>query len=255
VAASDTERVESFHLHVLQLLSAGREKAHVALKGGCNMRFFFGSVRYSADMDFDVGRQIEPHALRARMQKILGGPALGSALRAGGTEIDAVTAPKSADMTQRWKIEVVVRGAASARLHTKIEFSRRPMTEGAVLEAVDPAVVAAHRLLPLLVRHYAVDAALRQKVRALVGRTAVQARDVFDLAVLLSRAGETTDALHAERAILPRAVERAMDVSFDEYRGQVVAYLHPDHVERYGSREAWNLLQTQVGSALEKAAA
>jgi predicted nucleotidyltransferase component of viral defense system len=255
VPPTDTHRVESFHLHVLRLLGAGREKAHVALKGGCNIRFFFGSVRYSADMDLDVGRQVEPHALRDRMQKLLSGPVLGAALRAEGVDLGAVTAPKQTDTTQRWKIALVVRSAPSAPLHTKIEFSRRPTTEDAVLEAVDPAIVSAHRILPLLIRHYPVDAALRQKVRALVGRATVQARDVFDLALLFSRTGGSTDALRAERAIVSRAIERAMDVSFDEYRGQVVAYLLPDHAEHYGSRKAWDLLQAQVVASLERAVA
>jgi hypothetical protein len=253
VAATDIDRVESFHLHVLRLLSSGRDKAHVALKGGCNMRLFFGSVRYSADMDLDVGRQIEPFALRDRMHKLLGGPVLGAALRADAMDLGAVTAPKQTDTTQRWKIEIVVRAAPSTPLHTKIEFSRRSTTEDSVLEAVDPVIVAAHRMLPLLVCHYPAGAALRQKVRALVGRAAVQARDVFDLAVLFSRPETPADALRAERAILPRAIQLAMDVSFDQYRGQVVAYLHPDHVDQYGSKEAWNLLQMQVVSALEKA--
>jgi hypothetical protein len=164
-----------------------------------------------------------------------------------------VSAPKQTDTTQRWKAELRVRDSSTA-LHTKIEFSRRPTAETAVLEAVDPAVVAAHRLLPLLVRHYPLDAALRQKVGALVGRSAVQARDVFDLAVLLNRAGGAGDALAPKRSVLPQAIERAMDVSYDDFRGQVVAYLDPDHAEHYGSHAAWDALQSQVVGMLEAAA-
>jgi hypothetical protein len=81
----------------------------------------------------------------------------------------------------------------------------------------------------------------------------VQARDVFDLALLLSSAAEAKRALRAERDTLPRAIERAMDVSFDDYRGQVVAYLHPDHAPMYASREAWNALQNRVVEMLEQA--
>ena len=251
MAASELHLVELFHLSVLRLLP---DKAHVALKGGCNMRFFFGSVRYSHDMDLDIGRRVEPHALRERMTRLLAGPALSAALAAEGVELGAVSAPKQTETTQRWKAELVVRARRSISLHTKIEFSRRPTTEEALLEAVDPAIVGAHRLLPVLVRHYPLETALRQKVRALVGRATVQARDVFDLAVLLTRAGGRLDALRADRATLPQAIERALDVSFDDYRGQVVAYLHPDHAEQYGSRDAWNALQMQLVSALEKAA-
>lgn len=36
------------------LVAKGEDKSLVALKGGCNLRFFFGSERYSEDMDLDV---------------------------------------------------------------------------------------------------------------------------------------------------------------------------------------------------------
>jgi hypothetical protein len=48
VALSVRQSTELFHLVFLRALVAkGEDKALVALKGGCNLRFFFGSVRYS----------------------------------------------------------------------------------------------------------------------------------------------------------------------------------------------------------------
>ena len=45
--------VEMFHLVFLRALVAkGDDKALFALKGGCNLRFYFGSLRYSEDIDF-----------------------------------------------------------------------------------------------------------------------------------------------------------------------------------------------------------
>ena len=49
-------------------------------------------------------------------------------------------------------------------------------------------------------------------------RSTVQARDVFDLAVLLARAGGRVDALHPIRAQIPKAIERAMDVSYGDFK-------------------------------------
>jgi hypothetical protein len=250
---SDLQYVELFHLHVLRLLGAGPDKAHIALKGGCNLRFFFGSVRYSADMDLDVGRALEPHVLREKMNRLLSGPALASGLRAAGVDVGRVSAPKQTETTQRWKVELVPRHRPSISLHTKIEFSRRTTGEEAALEAVVPEILVTYQLLPLLVRHYPAEAALRQKLGALVGRAAVQARDVFDLAMLLGRVRDPQRALEEERTALRAGIERAMDVSFDDYRGQVVAYLHPDHAGMYGSRAAWDALQARVIDALEKA--
>ncbi len=45
---------EQFHLLFLSLLGRKIDKRFYALKGGCNLRFFLESFRYSEDMDLDV---------------------------------------------------------------------------------------------------------------------------------------------------------------------------------------------------------
>jgi len=250
---SDRQIIEIFHLNVLRLLVVGPDKARLVVKGGCNLRFFFKSVRYSEDLDLDVDRSLEAHALKEKLNRLLSGATLGNALRALGIELGAVSAPKQTETTQRWKAELRVRARPLA-LHTKIEFSRRPTTEEAKLEALDAAIAQGYQLLPLLLPHYPLATAMRQKVQDLVGRQTVQARDLFDLAVLFARAGGRVDALSSERTILPKAIERAMDVSFDDYQGQVVAYLDPAHAPAYSSRQAWDALQTSVVDSLERAA-
>jgi len=46
------QRVELFHLVFLRALVAkGEDKALFCLKGGCNLRFYFESIRYSEDID------------------------------------------------------------------------------------------------------------------------------------------------------------------------------------------------------------
>jgi predicted nucleotidyltransferase component of viral defense system len=252
MSCSPQQATEILHLHVLRLLGTTPDKAHVAVKGGCNLRFFFGSVRYSQDLDLDVTEQLAPHALKERLDRLFASAALRDALRAGGLELGTVSAPKQTETTQRWKAELRVRGRPVA-LHTKIECSRRRDAEAAVLEAVDPRVVQSYQMMPIVTRHYPLPAALRQKVRALVGRQTVQARDVFDLAVLFARAGGRVDAFAGMRGVLARAVERALEVSFDDFQGQVVAYLHPEHAASYASRDAWNALQDQVVDLLERA--
>lgn len=64
MATSDKQTVELFHLLFLQQLGTRLEKKLYALKGGCNLRFFFRSVRYSEDLDLDV--QIVAKETRAR---------------------------------------------------------------------------------------------------------------------------------------------------------------------------------------------
>ena len=71
----DRQGVELFHLHFVRLLCSGPDKDRFAIKGGCNLRFFFESVRYSEDLDLDVER-IPVHTLKEKVGKILEGAAL-----------------------------------------------------------------------------------------------------------------------------------------------------------------------------------
>jgi len=252
VPLSVRQSTEVFHLVFLRALVAkGEDKALVALKGGCNLRFFFGSVRYSEDMDLDVV-VIARETLKNKVDRLLRSPAVTAPLKVHGLTIVETSAPKQTETTQRWKVGLST--GATLPLHTKLEFSRRPNTEAPVVEPVSAAVLAEYQMMPVLAPHYPLPAALRQKVGALVGRSTVQARDVFDLSVLLSRAGGRIDALRSMRAQIPKAIERAMDVSYDELKAQVASYLKPEHLDEYGTRRGWEALQAQVVDALEKAA-
>ncbi len=249
---SDRQVIELFHLHFVRLLCSGPSKASFAMKGGCNLRFFFESVRYSEDIDLDVAG-LPVHALKEKVSAVLSGPALSLALRSRGLAITSVSAPKQTETTQRWKLGLSAEGHALP-LHTKIEFSRRPTMEEAKVEPIAAAILAEHQLMPFLAPHYPLGAALRQKVEALAGRSVVQARDVFDLGVLFAKSGGKVEALQPIRSVLPKAIERAMDVSYADFKSQVASYLQPDQLDTYGSREAWDALQMRVVELLEKAA-
>jgi len=247
---SDRQIVELFHLQFVRLLCAGPDKDRFAIKGGCNLRFFFESYRYSEDIDLDVTR-LPVHTLKERVTKILAGPALVLPLRSRGIAIVETSAPKQTE-TQRWKVSLAAEGRALP-LHTKIEFSRRKTAEESRVEPVAASVLAEYGLMPLLAPHYPLAAAIRQKIGALIHRSTVQARDVFDLSVFLAKAGGNADVLRSARAQIPKAIERCMEVSYDDYKAQVVSYLKPDQIEALGSREAWDALQSQVIEFLEKA--
>jgi len=249
---SDRQAVELFHLQVLRILTAGPDKERLAIKGGCNLRFFFGSARYSEDMDLDVFG-ISRHVLTTKVDRILDGAPLRLALRSKEIEVTASSAPKQTDTTQRWKIELSVMGRA-VPVRTKLEFSRRRAEGAPRVEAIDRALLAEYQLLPVVAPHYGQPEAIQQKISALVGRTAVQARDVFDLAVLFSRGGDLLKMLAPVRATVSQAIERAMEISYGSFRSQVVAYLTPLAVDEYGNPEAWDALQASVISTLEAAA-
>ena len=62
--------IELFHLLFLRQLEGKLDKKLYALKGGCNLRFYFKSIRYSEDIDFDVSI-ISKETLENKINKIL----------------------------------------------------------------------------------------------------------------------------------------------------------------------------------------
>ena len=245
---AEKQAVELFHLLFLQQLGARVDKHLYAAKGGCNLRFFFRSIRYSEDLDLDVHTTAK-ETLRKNVNHILKFRGLLQILQTYRLEISFVSEPKQTETTQRWKIHL--RTDTGNELPTKIEFSRRGFDEGVAFEAVDREVARLHRLRPILTTHYTLEAAFAQKVEALIHRTETQARDVFDLKLLLD-AGATGSMLSAEtREKLQTACENAISIKYDDFMGQVVAYLTPQYQEFYGRREDWDKIQEAVLNTLE----
>ena len=241
--------VEQFHLLFLAQLGRRLDKALYVLKGGCNLRFFHRSVRYSEDMDLDVGA-VDAHVLRDRVRAILSSRPFAQILEARGMGIEHVTEQKQTGTTQRWKLGLRI-GPDAPTLPTKIEFSRRRIDDGALFESVDPGVIRAYRLPPLMASHYDAGAALRQKLGALARRTETQARDIFDLHHLIAAgalAGVVQD-LNPEDAAKARA--NAMTIDFATFKGQVLAYLAPEDQLSYDSASVWDTVVLEVVTALE----
>jgi predicted nucleotidyltransferase component of viral defense system len=243
--------VEAFHLVFLRALVAkGQDKSLFILKGGSNLRFFFGSVRYSEDIDLDV-TVVAKGTLHNKVERLLRSPPVVSPLKSLGIDIVETSAPKQTDTTQRWKVGLRVQGLAVG-LRTKVEFSRRESVGSTAFEAVAGQVLRPYALTPFLATHYATGAAIAQKIHALSERTSPQARDVFDLNLLLARPDAASVQLSAsEKRRLAGAIEHAMNISFDEYASQVVAYLDPEQKELFESRASWNAMQSAVVEGLE----
>lgn len=242
------EAIEIFHLIFLRAFGGRVDKALFAVKGGCNLRFFHKSIRYSEDMDLDI-QTMSVETLRSNIERIFGTESFAQSLRTQQIQLVRFTSPKQTSTTQRWKIRLRLVDSGN-EIPTKIEFSRRSLEPGSVHEAVDAEIITRYRLYPVLVRHYSAATALEQKVRALALRSETQARDVFDLKLLIdSKAGP--QALRKDVAAkLPRAIENALSIDFAAYAGQVVAYLEPEYQSHFGERRVWNALQKQVVDAL-----
>ena len=70
--------------------------------------------------------------------------------------------------------------------------------------------------------------------------------------LLVAKAGEDALDLGEMSARAEEALARVFDVSYADYEGQVLAFLEPDEVSSRGSKEAWEAMQVQVASALER---
>ena len=246
---NDRQGIEIFHLLFLRALGARVDKALFALKGGCNLRFFLKSIRYSEDMDLDI-QTMAVGTLQNNVNRLLETPAFLQALRAQGIELARSAQPKQTGTTQRWKLGLRILESGT-EVPTKIEFSRRGLDGETAVEPVDPEIIRAYRLYPVIVQHYSVRAALTQKVSALALRQQVQSRDVFDLKLLLDAGGAAQPLLPTATKHLVAAIENALAVDYDAFAGQVLAYLEPEYQEYYGNKKAWNQLHEQVINGLQ----
>src|SRR3990172_4324974 len=247
-AVTPIRSVEQFHLLFLAQLSRRVDKKLFVVKGGCNLRFFHRSIRYSEDMDLDLGG-VDAHVFRDKVREIFASRPFAQMLEGRDIRIDHVTEHKQTDTTQRWKLGLRVEGAAG-RLPTKIEFSRRGLDEGVAFDSVDANLARAYQLPPLMVSHYDGATAWRQKVGALAGRRETQARDVFDLHHLLVTGGAAGAVDACDPRMAERASTNAMTVDFRMFKSQVLAYLPPDDQAQYDSPSVWDTILLEVADAL-----
>lgn len=248
-ALRDSQLIELFHLAFLQVLQTRLDQSTYVLKGGANLRYFFESVRYSEDIDLDAGG-IEAWALAEKVDGVLTSPAMARLLRSGGLAVADVSKPKQTETTQRWKVSLAAGGRRDP-VRTKIEFSRRNGDERFLLEAIPGGVVSPYALRAPTLMHYTAEAAVEQKAEALAGRSQTQARDVFDLDLLLRRQPPIPIALEA--FVLEQAAERALDLPSAAFRDQVLPFLDVEVVELYADSTAWEQIRGFVVKRLLEA--
>lgn len=242
--------VELFHLLFLDQLGRKMDKNLYALKGGCNLRFYFNSIRYSEDIDIDINT-IQLNTLQNKVQKILESNPFKQILRASQIEILQISASKQTETTQRWKILLKV-PSTQTPIHTKIEFSRRNMEADIVFSGVERELIQTYHLTPIFANHYSANVAFQQKIQALIFRTQTQARDVFDLYLLLHREIDLDKILNPLKDQLSEACKNALSIDFETFKGQVLAYLPPEYQDQYNSKSVWEEMVTTVTKALSQ---
>lgn len=93
------QHIECFHLVLLRLLEARFDRARWAVKGGVNLRAWFGSRRYSEDLDIDaLGGQ--PHVLEEKVDRLLASRPFADLLATQGLALARSSKPQQTDTTQ-----------------------------------------------------------------------------------------------------------------------------------------------------------
>lgn len=245
------QRIELFHLAFLEVLQVRVNQNNYILKGGANLRYFFKSPRYSEDIDLDAVI-ITKERLQERVDSVLTSRPLAFILRAQNMVVKEITKPKQTKITQRWKI-VLASSDSDQVTRTRVEFSRRQADPRNELAQVSPEIVRPYALRPPTLRHYLAEAAIEQKIEALSQRAETQARDVFDLDLLLRQYPEIVTKLTIPAAQVRAAIERATELPFRAFRSQVVAFLDPEVAEIFDNEQAWDQIQSNVVEKLRSA--
>ncbi len=120
--------------------------------------------------------------------------------------------------------------------------------------AASDSILRAYKLIPVIVPHYDAIAATLQKINALASRTAVQARDIFDLYVLNSKLDdpEINSLKTPRKEKLERAYENLFSVTFGQFRDSVVSFLSPDEQTSYNSSIFWDEIKLKAVNLLEQ---
>ncbi len=247
MALNDAQVVELFHVAFLTALSKRLDPARYVLKGGANLRYFFGSVRYSEDIDLDLLGS-PAWGVEKKVDDLLSAGPLKVLLRAAGLDVAEFTKPKQTETTQRWKIAIEAPNRDEP-IRTKVEFSHREGHEGYRLDAIPAHIVEPYAMRAPSVQHYSGDVPAEQKVRALAGRPETQARDVFDLDLLLRRRSLPPGVVDSET--LGEAADRALELPFAAFRDQVLPFLETEATELYDAA-AWEEMQAFVAGKLEE---
>ena len=244
---------ELFHLEVLRRLAQKLKPGQYALKGGVNMRFFFGSPRYSEDMDLDV-KGVGIGILRDAVMAIITAPSLRETLASFGVRTVVapdITKAKQTETTQRFKIHLIT--SAGEDLFTKVEFSRRGIAAGVKVEPVRAEILRPLRLTPLLCPHYGAEAAILQKIEAIAGRSATQARDIFDLYLLDTQSVPSKElAGHGKTDTLKKAIANIYSVDFGQFKDTVLSYFSEDERALYDDADRWDEIRLTASRSIEE---
>ncbi len=239
--------IELFHLMFLRKFNDNIAPELYAIKGGCNLRFFFQSMRYSEDLGIDV-QTIQKQTLEKKVDKILNSSSFLKLLQGYGVTSFNKSSPKQTETTQRWKVQLHI-DRLEMPVNTKIEFSRRHEEFQSELSDVRRETCQQYHLPPMRLSYYELHDAVKQKILALAYRSLTQARDVFDLYHLLHV--ENHKKIELGRNDIEKAKESLLSVGFNDYQSQVVSFLEAKYQKALSDSKHWENIVDEILVYLE----
>jgi hypothetical protein len=240
--------VEVLHLVLLQVMPSYLPVASYTVKGGANLRLFYGSRRRSQNIDFDyLGNRFD--SVEGAVDAALASRALRDVLRVAGVEMSEPTKPTQTDTTRCWKFQV---DGPGAHLNTKVVFSAREADPEHAFEAARGDLGRAIGLRVVKAQHHLTPAAIRQKIRALAQRSQTEPRDLFDLDVLFAAHPDAIGSGGIDPATLARAINAALGVPYEAFEDLVVRFIEDEFVPIYGRPEVWTDMTLGVVERLER---
>lgn len=258
---TDVAAREAFHVLLLAELSNRLGEGSFVLKGGVNLRLYFGSPRYSEDIDLDGDPSPSKRLkLRQSIAEALGSTDLAQRLKELGIRRTEYSGKphKDGDATLRYKLRVVTSGEIALATKIEVSFRDRSREDEWLVEPVEEQMVRPYLrstdTSPLL-PHYGRTIAVRQKIAALGGRRVQQARDVFDLFALTSGYIAEVNLQQVRSGIadelLDEARERAFAISYREFADQVLPFMDTPDRDKYESEGVWDELRLSVVELIE----
>lgn len=257
---SPVQAREAVHLLLLRRLQGVAHGQAVTLKGGVNLRLFFFSRRYSEDVDLDADGEYRL-AITSAISGIFDDRSFAGELRSLGLRgVDPKEGPnKDTETTYRYRFHVLAPAGHSLGTKVEISFRDRHPADRSRVEAPDPEILAPYGIPAgdLRVGHYVRESAIRQKIAALAGRTRTEARDVFDVDMLLgdSKRGRRDLVAYLRSVTEPDvariARERALTLGYGEYEALVVRFLADEVRGDYATQDRWDEMRLRVALLLE----
>jgi hypothetical protein len=197
-------------------------------------------------MDLDVVSG-NADTLKKNCYKILKDAAFLRSLNTYGVTSVLVNDPlkaKQTQTTQRFKLRLVTK--QGLELPTKVEFSRRGINEEYIEENINPEVSRRYNRLTYKCQHYTGQGAVGHKIKALAGRAETQARDVFDLFILISGGFWEHETENIKSDIFEKAKTNLLTITYQQYQDQVVEYLTEKEKLRYSSSDSWSEIRNII---------